>query len=343
MDHESSPSESSVSPEASLPQRRGPTARSENPEMWDLEREFERRRTEQLAEAWQKSARVVELMTRVQTLEPVTRELAERERELTTLREALGVLERAHRALEENRQVAIEAHRASEEARANVQAESERRLAEVERLGSEAVALRERIRQLEEILGDRQREKDALVAQSAQEREHASQQIERLERWLEESRVARDAVEKDGLAKLAQLQAELQERNHALEGTRHWAESTKAELEATRAQLAQRDATVVERDARVHQLSEEACALRAERDANAAALSTAQQDNRRLDEALNAALGQLEVRRTEREKHDGQLAATLTALTELRPKIRELEATLQSCTQDLVAEEPAQG
>lgn len=323
MDQEHSPHASQLGQENTHTPRRLPAARSENPELWDLEREYERRRTEQLDEVWAKSARVVELMARVEALEPLPALLAERERELAALREATCRLEGAQRELEERHRALGESLRASEESCRSVQDESERRRAEIERLGGEIRGLRDTVARLDGELAERWREHERVAAERRDEREAFARELDGSRRSLEQAR-------SEHAARIAALEHELRERSQALEGKHRWAEALAADLDATRAELAARSATLLARDAELSKRDAELATASADRERTAEALAAARSDYSTLEATWRSTLEQLELARAERRKQDSHLAATLAALEEIRPMIHALEAKLQT-------------
>ncbi|MCK6445448.1 MAG: hypothetical protein L6Q99_03570 [Planctomycetes bacterium] len=384
MHHEHEANDQSVPTEPQHALRHLPTVRSENPELWDLEREYERRRTEQLDEVWAKSARLVRLMDRVEALEPLPGRLAERERELAAAREVLGALQRAHGTLEEQYRASADALRTSEENWRAERADTERLKAEVERLGRELEHLTTMLHQREDELVEQGRRYDALLAHDDEEHKRFESEMAEAERRLEEAEARRANSEAERDARIAALADEVRGRDTTIEQKHRWAESLAAELDVARSEIANRSTQLAERDgdlrrveselasvrlerdadvrrlereladlraqrevdarrfadelaesrrereSETRMLGDELAAARAERDATAAALERSRGEHRELEATWRTTLEQLELARAERRKHDGHLAATLAALTEIRPMISALENKLQA-------------
>lgn len=384
MHHEHEAHDQAVPTEPQHGLRRLPTVRGENPELWDLEREYERRRTEQLDEVWAKSARLVGLMERVEALEPLPGRLADRERELAAAREVLGALQRAHGTLEEQYRGSVEALRTAEENGRAERATSERLKAEIERLGGELERLTTTLHRREDELVEQGRRYDALLAHNDDEHHRFESEIAAAEQRLEQAESQRAKSEAERDARIAALVDEVRGRDVTIEQKHRWAESLAGELDAARTEIANRSTQLAERDGDVRRveselantrlerdadvrrlerelaelraqrevdarrfadelaelrreresetrtLSDELAATRTERDANAEALERARNAHRELEATWRTTLEQLELARAERRKHDGHLAATLAALTEIRPMISALENKLHA-------------
>ena len=201
--------------------------RIENPELWDLEREFEHRQAEHLTEISEKSRRVVELMKRIEALEPLSQQLGERDREYVQLEETHRVLEETRRArvTELERRIHELEPAANETQAARAQAEASLREVEEwrgrcgaveEQLDRTRVAIEERaahVAALEQGVADR----DGRIGELQGRVDEIEAEVEAVESKV----FMRDELVKEREQQLAEVEAELAhtrtERNRKIE------------------------------------------------------------------------------------------------------------------------------
>jgi len=241
-----------------------PLGRSENPQLWDLELEYERRRADQLAEVGHKTARMVALMARVEELEPLVQRVAEREREVIVLRNALAALESAHQTLAESHKALSDSCHAYEAAREGAHAEALAQKAEIERQSAAAGQLRDYAANLEGQLVLRQREGEQAAASAQRKHNELADQVGSLERQLEESRASRADAEMVASAHIEALMSEVEDRNRSLDAARARAEAAQAGLEECRNHLAERESALADRTQCLQHKEDEARHLRAD-------------------------------------------------------------------------------
>ena len=270
--------------------------RVENPELWDLEREYERRQAEQLAEISGKSQRVVQLMDRLEALEPLNQQLAERDREYVQLEET-------HRALEETRRERV--------------TELEQRLRELEPFRDEANALREALEAAGREVENWRGQVDAVVLQSAETSAGLQGQIEESQQACAER-----------AAHVAALQEEVAGRDRQLGELHQAVDALRAEVEARESQVFMRDELVREREKQLAAVEEELARTRTERDRKIEELSAHQQKLRELEDSWKRASGQVEQQRSRLAEHLSTFESAQVMLSQLKPLISELESNL---------------
>ena len=334
------------------------TMRSDNPELWDLERQFERRQAAQVAEIFEKSQRVVELMERIESLEPLAHDIAERDGEIERMKQA---------------------HTEAQAAGRKHAAELERRLETLAGIASEVEGLRERLQHAKDEVRERDDEVDALRLQSSQEKAHLEQQVEQRDHWLEEARASQATAERESDEKIAHLRDEVRERERQIETAKHANDALQTELESKESALSRRDEMILEGDEKAARLREEVRerdrrldganqageALRAELrskdselgvrgehvreleaevgrqggelEALRAELARANEEleargreKRELTEAWTEATAELEQQRAKLHTSAGHLLATQSVISELRPMLESLETKLTS-------------
>jgi putative FmdB family regulatory protein len=329
MEHDTQPSPATEPAAAPSMARREPmpapsvtradiTMRREGPEIWDLEREFETRQVAHLSEIAEKSQRLVKLMARIESLEGLTDEIAQRERELGGMRQAV-------RALEERTHVLDDVMSEAEHLRARIleaDAEAhqlEQRIEELERDNAREQAqlaqqVEERDRRLEEaraaqsLLEGELRDRDYRVEDANRKRDSIRTELD--------SRTAalfkRDEMIQAADQKLAALQELIRERDRRVSDADQRSATMRANLEAAQSKVQLRDTVVRELGGRGEQLEAQLAEVRAE-------LEESARQNQELEEALSCADSELK-----------KLRQTQVMLENLKPMLDSLELTLNA-------------
>jgi chromosome segregation ATPase len=303
--------------------------RVENPELWDLEREFERRHAEQLAEISAKSQRVVELMDKITALEPTALQLAERDREFVAL-------EQEHQQL---RAQLAELEREREQFAATQQALAETRMARIneltQRLDQELSSHGQQIEALEQRLAGSEAECAALRAEAEQRADDHQRETGALE-----LRVAELCIERDSLRQQHELALEVAaEQRVQYERRLDESETGAAELRGRIAELERRsqelalevearDRLVAERGARLDELQSRLNELQQALEARATELDQREKKLQELQDAWRAATGQVESQRSRLAAHRDHFEAAQRMVAQLKPMLAELETRL---------------
>ncbi len=198
--------------------------RVDNPELWDLEREYERRQAEQLSEISDKSRRVAELMGRIEALEPLAEQLAERDREFVALEES---------------QLALEP------------------------LKDEVCDLRAQVEQADQDIRDWRDKHDRLLLESTEDQARLREEIEATQLQLEEQLATRAEAERESQELIESMRADVESKASQLflrdeligERDTQVAEVTE-ELNRTRAEHDQKVEELAARDARLTELED---------------------------------------------------------------------------------------
>jgi putative FmdB family regulatory protein len=296
------------------------TMRREAPEIWDLERDFERRQADQLAEIGEKSQRLVKLMERIESLEPLKDEIARRDRELGQLKETVRVLEETERAvaikLEQRTRKLYDEKTESEGLRAKILEADE----SVRQRNIEIEAFRQQINERDLRLVEA-RSQQATLERELQERGHrvedANHERDAIRTELESRTAAlfkRDEIIQEADEKIVGLRDELREREHCLADANQRNEMLRADLEAKASEVQLRDAAVLTLEERITGLDNELLTVRDELTQAGGVIEARDRENQELCEAQAAAAGTFEL--------------TQSVLAELKPIFESLEKTI---------------
>ena len=288
------------------------TLRAQDERAWDLERDFERRHSVQLTEIAEKSARVSELMSQIEALEPLLSRNNELTRQLAEVCDARQVLEGTERAQA---------------------AALEQRAVELETAGREAQDLRMQLT-------------EATTAARAQQ-EHAGEQIEERDNRIEslcgqikevqqdlETRTAalfkRDEMVLAADQELADLREELREQDRELTAANEALTELKSELASADTALRERQESGGELKQVLATVELELQAVRDQLNTTSATLNSSQKQKDEFEDALASAKGEVEHHRAKCRASARHLTATQSVIEELAPMLRSLETTLGS-------------
>ena len=322
-----------------------PTLRREAPESWDLEREFERREAGHLREISQKSERILQLMARIEELEPLVDEIGRRDGDLE------GVEVRCRELEAEQRRTAGEL--------AEVRAALEKQTAGSTVLAERLADSEELVRRREDDLHEQERwaeEQRRKHAEELAERDHRVEGLRTRVSGLEtdidehrhradevaherdqvraelESRTAalfkRDELIREADGELEGLRDEVRERERAVADAEQREQRLRLELDQRAGELLRRSDEVRELDAQVVRLSDELLTARADVQRVEAELDRARAENRELEAANGRAGREIELQRAKLESSTNHLQLTQMVLEELRPMLESLESTL---------------
>jgi chromosome segregation ATPase len=281
--------------------------RVENPELWDLEREYERKHADALAEISDKSRRVVELMERIETLEVMSQQLAERDREFVQMEEN-------QRALEETRRARV--------------ADLTQRVEELESVEGEVEELRGQVEQAGEDVRNWRDKHDSLYLRSTEDQARLKQELEALQQQLEEQVARGDQVESANTEQLEDLKSQIVRREERLEEVCAEVEQLKSDVEFRDSQLFMRDELVKERDKQVAEISEELSRARTERDRKIEELSARDARLEELERAWGEANGQVAAQRSKLMHQLSSFQTAQSMLSQLKPMLDALESNL---------------
>lgn len=318
--------------------------RSQNPELWDLERDHHRVQSEQLGELARQSARVVELMQQVEALGPNAEKL---EAELGHLRmrydNAVANASDAERV--SNSKIERLEQRVSQlEPLTSMHEAARRELAMLHKSAQEhAQAAATEIQALQGrivFLTEAEKRAQALqVTMANRERECAAhtQRTGEVERELRDTKANVQAAEqrctaltqeRDATKKVA---ADIQV---TLERTRDSQSELQRDLDKCRAQLVEsekhrktREAEVADLDHALQQAQAEVAAVRAEL-GDTRSHSKSEQD--KLEQAIKAAKAENAIYRLKLDHHSSHVEQAWSVLTELKPMLETLEQKLKS-------------
>jgi chromosome segregation ATPase len=327
--------------------------RVDNPELWDLEREFERRNAEQLSEISAKSQRVTELMDKITSLEPTALQLAERDREFVALEEQHHQLQARARQLEAEREQLAATNQALAETRRvriaelnqRLESELQARKHEVGELEARVAELVERGEQQDrthrQALAELEARVAELVARAEQEGRTHKQALGELE-----FRVAELCVERDGLRQEYETSIEVASEQRLqfereLDAEREAAQDLRAriaELEGRALALGEevkgRDEILADREMRLDQLQTRLRELQSALETRAAELDERERKFQELQSAWRLATGQVESQRTRLATHKNHFQAAQQMLAQLKPMLVELETRLAPADDD---------
>ena len=311
--------------------------RVENPELWDLEREYERRNAEQLAEISAKSRRVQELMDKIDALEPVALQLQERDAEFVALEAGHGELESKLEQLERESEELAKTNRALEETRRARVAELTQRVEELEVVEVEAGELRKLIeRQRSEL--DEQGGKvtdleckytEVSVELDGVRKEHttavevAAVERVRFERELDDKQQTVERLN----ASITELEQTVRDLHAKVEGLEERAASLTSELNS-------RDEILADREQSVSRLQAELTGLQSELEQRAQELDERERKFEELQGAWRMATGQVELQRSKLASHMNHFHAAQEMLSQLKPMLEELETRLTTEDED---------
>lgn len=289
---------------------RNPRLRGEFPELWDVERDFEKRQQAQLVEIAQKSVRIGELMQQVEELEPLIARLAERDAQFTEAVETIRVLTAAEfdqrTRLEESACELRERESAIHDLKGQLEVE---RNAASERWESAQDELRDRDARIADLLEDVRKLETDLASRTAAlfKRDEMIQDADETISSLREE--AREWEQQDGVnqQQAQQLRGELERKAEEL---RAGAESSQELCE------------------RIAKLEAE---LHASQEANGRAKAEIENlcaNNEELKEGWANSKLEVEHHRAKFLESVRHLTATHSVLEELRPMLDSLETTL---------------
>jgi DNA repair exonuclease SbcCD ATPase subunit len=308
-----------IQPEQSMPEHN--LMRVDNPELWDLEREYERRYAEALAEVAQKGQRVTELMDQVEELEPTALKQAELEAQM-------GQMEDNQRALEETRQARV--------------VELNQRIAELEPLQDEVVEMRSHLERAVGDVTEWRNKHESLVLSSTEEKALLAQEVEDLGRRMGELQESQRSVEEAAHEKIASLESQIREREEQVAETQGRVDELTSEVESKESQLFMRDELVAERDKQVADMSEELQRTSTERDSRLEELQAAQNEVARLEAQWQAATGEGEEMRSKLLSNLSHFEAAHSMLSQLKPMLEQLEDKLTVEVDEPAAALPAE-
>jgi len=334
--------------------------RVENPELWDLERAFERRNAEQLAEISAKSQRVTELMDKIMSLEPTALQLAERDREFVALEEQHHeLLARTERLEGEREQLTATNQALAETRRVRVAELTQRLAAELESRKQEVGALETRVAELTERAelerasqaqeqSSHEQEVSALQARVAELSEGRELELRTHKQALGELEfhVAELCVERDGLRQeyetsievageqRVQFEGELDLERQAVQDLRARVVELDGRALALGEEVRGRDEILADRELRLDQLQTRLKELQAALETRAAELDERERKLRELQGAWRLATGQVESQRTRLATHKNSFQAAQQMLAQLKPMIVELETRLAPADDD---------
>jgi len=311
------------------------TLRRDAPEIWDLERDFERRQADQLAEIGEKSQRLVKLMERIESLEPLLDEIALRDRELGQLKETVCALEETERAvgvkLERRTRTLYDVKTEAEGLRATIlKADEDARERDVE-----IEALRQQIDERDLRL-EEARTHQAALERELQERNHraedANHERDAIKAELESRTAAlfkRDELIQEADEQIAGLREEIRERDRCVADANQRNEALRTDLEAIEGEVQLRDAAVLTLEEHVDRLDEELATVRDELTQANEALEARERENQELSEAQVSTAGAVEL--------------TQSLLAELKPLFESLETTIGPGLDEEKAALPSEG
>jgi hypothetical protein len=294
-----------VSPETSMPEHS--LMRVDNPELWDLEREYERRQAEQLAEISDKSRRVVELMEKIQVLEPLAQQLAERDCEFVQMEEN-------QRALEETRRARV--------------GELTAQVEELEPLVDEVCDLRSQLERAGQDVRAWRDKHDSSYLRSTEDQARLQQQMDECNVQLEQQVAAQAEVERKCDEQLEHLKGQVSERDERIEAVCGEVDELKSEVEARDSQLFMRDELVKERDSQLADVNEELARTRTERDRKLEEVTARDARLEELESAWSEATGQVAAQRSKLMNNLSSFEAAQSMLSQLKPMLDALESNL---------------
>ena len=263
-----------------------PMSRGEDPQGWDLEKEYERRQADQLTEISEKSQRVVELMEKLEALEPTVNELADRDVQFVQMEEM-------HNELADTLRV---------------------RVAELQDQARAGEALEKELEGLRDVLATR----DEQVAEWQGKYCDTLRQLEDAEQRTEE-------VGAGHSERVATLEEELKERLAQVEELQSNLDSVEREMTALSALMTEGEQAVRTRDEQIAELEQQVTSLNESVCSGEEAQHSQEESMRELRTNMDALSEELASAREQVSAQEAQLQTREDQLEELRQNFESLD------------------